>query len=817
VLMLMIFVVVAASADIPSAPLQFNHHYHYHQQQQHRRQNEYGESYMEPQSQQEGLIVAPLPDSDSVAVGQVASQIGKETLDGGDIVLNQEGINQDEKQPMVVPGGDEGGIASNLEGQITEEKQPMAITGGEGDFNEEGTQDGLGSADHEGGENECQHSHLSSPLNSTTTPYTMYGSVFDIKTKSSNPGPITITTLDIYTNVSEQINYEVYTKNGSYVGYIVNASAWTLISSGSIVSNGDSKTTTLPSTEFTSAEMLPDTTHAFYVTLKSSNMLLGAGDEEDSSSGGMFHSSTDELELLEGAGVLEYPLVGMYSEPRQFLGMIHYTSDFLTCETTDSGNSSLPENTTTTSSSDDESPSLPNEEEEFPPMATTSVKFDFFITRPTSPAEEIDDVKDNMKESVQNTLDSILSDDGLSESEYHKLTVENVVVFGSDGDCLSADTDNSSATCSEISTEVVLQHVQNLSSEEANHLIIVYYDDVYDALPYESENVFAEANVVISLAGTAIDHVMSDEEIYIFEKATETFLTGSDEFDNDEVDILDVRVVKQTLCVDGEMVLSSRVKEDGEYLGEMNNWVMESKGGDDEQNNEGEITGRVGACGNDNEEGDVVRKRRRLETDTAAPSEIKVFTLILASYVPPPERRLPQLVVDSFSRNSEIYVSDFLNMEASKDDGNVSSFFNNIESATAASEGITPSPDNSKPGPGAEDNDWDDLPMIIALAGCVIASLLVIIGLVSVFRWRKLKSQYTSDLNKAPDTADELPIEGEDDQFDSQIDNSNHDYDEGPKAPPPKSFIPQHSLRNGAGGLGVEDDLHLMFNKPHPS
>eukprot|EP00957_Ditylum_brightwellii_P099107 7548393-Ditylum_brightwellii.AAC.1 len=140
-----------------------------------------------------------------------------------------------------------------------------------------------------------------------------------------------------------------------------------------------------------------------------------------------------------------------------------------------------------------------------------------------------------MKESVQNTLDSILSDDGLSESEYHKLTVENVVVFGSD------DTDNSSATCSEISTEVVLQHVQNLSSEEANHLIIVYYDDVYDALPYESENVFAEANVVISLAGTAIDHVMSDEEIYIFEKATETFLTGSDEFDNDEVDILDVR------------------------------------------------------------------------------------------------------------------------------------------------------------------------------------------------------------------------------------------------------------------------------------
>eukprot|EP00957_Ditylum_brightwellii_P026526 2006883-Ditylum_brightwellii.AAC.1 len=83
----------------------------------------------------------------------------------------------------------------------------------------------------------------------------------------------------------------------------------------------------------------------------------------------------------------------------------------------------------------------------------------------------------------------------------------------------------------------------------------------------------------------------------------------------------------------------------------MNNWVMESKGGDDEQNNEGEITGRVGACGNDNEEGDVVRKRRRLETDTAAPSEIKVFTLILASYVPPPERRLPQLVVDSFSRN----------------------------------------------------------------------------------------------------------------------------------------------------------------------
>mmetsp|Transcript_14335 Transcript_14335/g.31447 ORF Transcript_14335/g.31447 Transcript_14335/m.31447 type:complete len:963 (-) Transcript_14335:75-2963(-) len=169
---------------------------------------------------------------------------------------------------------------------------------------------------------------------------TSYGYVFNVRTKAE-VGAVLVKGMDFYTDKFGSVNYELWTRPGTFIGYRGRYAGWELIATGSIKGKGAGELTSIPEEDFTEVSIngggSDQGTRAFYITLNSKDLVY-----EVASQGGSFaskadvnvHDETDELEIYDGEAILAYPFPPqsqsyMYRAPRKFLGTIYY--DRLPC------------------------------------------------------------------------------------------------------------------------------------------------------------------------------------------------------------------------------------------------------------------------------------------------------------------------------------------------------------------------------------------------------------------------------------------------------------------------------------------------------
>jgi hypothetical protein len=136
--------------------------------------------------------------------------------------------------------------------------------------------------------------------------------------------PITFTQIDVNTNtaVNTAGSLDVRWTNGTYVGNVTNAGAWTLGGSGPVVSAGANLPSPCTITPFT----LPPGNYGFAVTFNGigPNYPTGNGTAIPGSGTNQTYS-TNEITMLCGASSTGAPGVAICCEPRVFSGALHYS------------------------------------------------------------------------------------------------------------------------------------------------------------------------------------------------------------------------------------------------------------------------------------------------------------------------------------------------------------------------------------------------------------------------------------------------------------------------------------------------------------
>jgi len=169
---------------------------------------------------------------------------------------------------------------------------------------------------------------------------TSYGYVFNVRTKAE-VGAVLVKGMDFYTDKFGSVNYELWTRPGTFIGYRGRYAGWELIATGSIKGKGAGELTSIPEEDFTEVSIngggSNQGTRAFYITLNSKDLVYQAPDQGGSLASKAdvnVHDETDEIEIYDGEAILAYPFPPqsqsyMYRAPRKFVGTIYY--DRLPC------------------------------------------------------------------------------------------------------------------------------------------------------------------------------------------------------------------------------------------------------------------------------------------------------------------------------------------------------------------------------------------------------------------------------------------------------------------------------------------------------
>ena len=164
-----------------------------------------------------------------------------------------------------------------------------------------------------------------------------YGYIFNLRTPEDGP-TIVIKGLDFYTELVEDVNYEVWSKIGTFQGYKGNFDEWDLVAKGTIKGKGIGRYTAIPEESFTPLTIPGgggnQGTRAIYITLDEKSLIykIGEGVYADE----VIQVSTPDVDVWEGESVLSFPFPDpvefpmFYRFPRQFLGAIHV--DRLPCK-----------------------------------------------------------------------------------------------------------------------------------------------------------------------------------------------------------------------------------------------------------------------------------------------------------------------------------------------------------------------------------------------------------------------------------------------------------------------------------------------------
>lgn len=150
-----------------------------------------------------------------------------------------------------------------------------------------------------------------------------YGSMFDL---SNTVGEYAVvTSIDFHTNLVDEINVVVYTKEGSYLGSEFRPSDWNILSNTSVTGQGYYKRTAIPEAEFQQISIANGDTRAFYISIDKPNLLY-SNVKEGTTIGDIVYETNGILFQI-GSG-----LQGTFSDvhqPRLFNGGVqfyHYTS-----------------------------------------------------------------------------------------------------------------------------------------------------------------------------------------------------------------------------------------------------------------------------------------------------------------------------------------------------------------------------------------------------------------------------------------------------------------------------------------------------------
>lgn len=165
----------------------------------------------------------------------------------------------------------------------------------------------------------CVHAtSLQTPLEADTV---VYGTMFTVTTLAD---PIEMLTMEIYANpIGAAMDVEIYTKFGDFTGAENDPSQWKQIVNTTLVPAREGHGTIIPTTEFRSIKMNENEIHAFFVTLKTSDLRYKRG--ADSMPLGQAFVSDGYLSINSGIGISEYGFSTNIFPSRLFSGIFHYT------------------------------------------------------------------------------------------------------------------------------------------------------------------------------------------------------------------------------------------------------------------------------------------------------------------------------------------------------------------------------------------------------------------------------------------------------------------------------------------------------------
>eukprot|EP01082_Thalassiosira_pseudonana_P006809 g14891.t1 g14891 contig21:95760-96938(+) len=160
-----------------------------------------------------------------------------------------------------------------------------------------------------------------------------YGYIFNIRSTTTGPAVI-ITGIDFVTESTARVNYELWSRLGSYESYKGTYDGWELVASGTTRGQGSSGYTSIPDAMFTPVSIPggsdDDGTRAFYLTLNTKELVYKLGESGAAVADKQTQATSEELEVYEGESIMSYPFPDaetqsyFYRGPRQFVGVIHY-------------------------------------------------------------------------------------------------------------------------------------------------------------------------------------------------------------------------------------------------------------------------------------------------------------------------------------------------------------------------------------------------------------------------------------------------------------------------------------------------------------
>ena len=400
---------------------------------------------------------------------------------------------------------------------------------------------------------------LSTPLNPTSG---SYGNVFSVRTVEGGPS-VLVTSLDFYTDQTKMLEYEVYTLPGLYKDFstgqtsLGDISQWTLVASGRVMGEGSDRTTPIPRDVFSPVEVDGDGSYqSFYVTLTTPDIRYRPG--TGSTDLQEIYAATDELEVMEGVGVILFPMpdnVANFLAPRRFLGNVHYTSA-------------------------DTCPPVPTPRPTPAPTrpptavpATTRVLYTFSMQHDANVEQE--NLLAAVDDAIENTLTRIMETSGTklkSFADEDDLAVRGVVSFPvSSGEKCTASAPN---VCTDLAITVSVSH--QVSASQADIRNAMLEQDIVATLaaniPVSSAytgDLSVQADMILNLDGVP-NMEMNADETSLLERVTLDFLQAR--LDG-EYTITDAHVFGQNLVSTNEattlspagdnLVLSGRHRKHG--------------------------------------------------------------------------------------------------------------------------------------------------------------------------------------------------------------------------------------------------------------
>jgi len=165
---------------------------------------------------------------------------------------------------------------------------------------------------------------------------TAHGFLVNMRTTADSP-LILINGLEFYTESTETVGFELWSKLGTFEGFEGTYDGWEIVGSGTVSGAGYGKYTSIPSDLFTPISIPggggSKGTRAFYLTLNSKNLVIKKmGNNVQGNTGATDNrvmASSPDLEIYNGKAVLSYPFPNpaqawLYHSPRVFLGVVTY-------------------------------------------------------------------------------------------------------------------------------------------------------------------------------------------------------------------------------------------------------------------------------------------------------------------------------------------------------------------------------------------------------------------------------------------------------------------------------------------------------------